>query len=172
MGLPVSIAQPTAAYSIDCAILLCIAGGFPASVECSAAHAEMIRRITPWPIEPPLQLWRCPMGGADKLLPDASENSHEIRFYRKGIEVWQLSKRSMNSSGGRQSEATAVRSFYDDAGNFQRVSVAPLAAPPWVIEQVRLHAGVTLLDDFGNFNAILMRHHDYLGQPSYEWASY
>jgi hypothetical protein len=21
----------------------------------------MIRRITPWPIEPPLQLWRCPM---------------------------------------------------------------------------------------------------------------
>lgn len=25
----------------------------------------MIRRITPWPIEPPLQIWRCPMGSAD-----------------------------------------------------------------------------------------------------------
>jgi hypothetical protein len=23
-----------------------------------------IRRITPWPIEPPLQIWRCPMGAS------------------------------------------------------------------------------------------------------------
>lgn len=37
------------AYPIDCAILLCMAGGFPASVECSRAKAEVIRRITPWP---------------------------------------------------------------------------------------------------------------------------
>ena len=172
MGLPVSMAQPVGAYSIDCAILLCIAGGFPASVECSAAHAEMIRRITPWPIEPPLQFRRCPMGGADKLLPETGETSREIRFYRESIEVWQLSKRSMNSSGGRASETRAVRSFYDAAGNFQRVSVAPLAAPPWVDDQIRIHAGTTLAGDFGNFDAILMRHHDYRGQPSYEWANY
>lgn len=52
---------PADAYQIDCAILLCLAGGFPPSVPCAAAKAEMIRRITPWPIEPPLQLWRCPM---------------------------------------------------------------------------------------------------------------
>lgn len=54
--------QRASAYQIDCAILLCLAGGFPASAPCARAHAEMIRRITPWPIEPPLQLWRCPMG--------------------------------------------------------------------------------------------------------------
>ena len=53
-----------AAYPIDCAILLCLAGGFPPSAPCVAARAEMIRRITPWPIEPPLQPWRCPMQGA------------------------------------------------------------------------------------------------------------
>lgn len=53
--------RPAAAYQIDCAILLCLAGGFPPSEPCARAHAEMIRRITPWPIEPPLQLWRCPM---------------------------------------------------------------------------------------------------------------
>lgn len=53
--------QRASAYQIDCAILLCLAGGFPASQPCTRAHAEMIRRITPWPIEPPLQLWRCPM---------------------------------------------------------------------------------------------------------------
>ena len=51
-------------YPIDCAILLCLSGGWPASVPCSRARAEFIRRITPWPIEPPLQIWRCPMGAS------------------------------------------------------------------------------------------------------------
>lgn len=60
----VSITSPVSAYPIDCAILLCLAGGWPASVECSVARAEFVRRITPWPIEPPLQIWRCPMGSA------------------------------------------------------------------------------------------------------------
>lgn len=87
------------AYPIDCAILLCMAGGFPASAECSAAKAEVIRRITPWPVEPPLQLWRCPMGispeaaalagvalpqlGSDGLTP-------EVRAYRDGIEIFHI----------------------------------------------------------------------------------
>lgn len=53
--------SPAPAYPIDCAILLCLAGGFPPSLPCAAARIEMIRRITPWPIEPPLQIWRCPM---------------------------------------------------------------------------------------------------------------
>jgi len=49
-------------YQIDCAILLCLSGGWPASTPCARARAEFIRRITPWPVEPPLQIWRCPMG--------------------------------------------------------------------------------------------------------------
>lgn len=52
------------AYQIDCAILLCLSGGWPASAPCAAARAEFIRRITPWPVEPPLQIWRCPMRAA------------------------------------------------------------------------------------------------------------
>ena len=72
---------PASAYQIDCAILLCLAGGFPPSAPCTAARAEMIRRITPWPIEPPLQIWRCPMRAgfflpnspfADEPIPVAS----------------------------------------------------------------------------------------------------
>ena len=51
-------------YPIDCAILLCLSGGWPASVPCSRACAEFIRRITPWPVEPSLQIWRCPMGAS------------------------------------------------------------------------------------------------------------
>jgi len=51
-------------YQIDCAILLCLSGGWPASTPCARARAEFIRRITPWPVEPPLQIWRCPMGAS------------------------------------------------------------------------------------------------------------
>ena len=45
--------KPSRAYDMDCAILLCMAGGFPPSAVCAAAYAEMIRRITPWPVRPP-----------------------------------------------------------------------------------------------------------------------
>ncbi len=58
------LAAPAAAYPVDCAILLCLVGGWPFSAECGEARAEFIRRITPFPVEPPLQLWRCPMGGS------------------------------------------------------------------------------------------------------------
>ena len=60
-------------YPIDCAILLCLSGGWPASVPCARARAEFIRRITPWPVEPPLQIWRCPMGAS--FHPDSGRNS-------------------------------------------------------------------------------------------------
>lgn len=56
-------------YQIDCAILLCLSGGWPASVPCARARAEFIRRITPWPVEPPLQIWRCPMGASFNVDP-------------------------------------------------------------------------------------------------------
>lgn len=67
-------------YQIDCAILLCLSGGWPASVPCTRARAEFIRRITPWPVEPPLQIWRCPMGAAYTVDPDTltSERIYEI----------------------------------------------------------------------------------------------
>jgi len=41
------------AYDIDCAIMLCMAGGFPPSAVCARAYRTMIRRITPWPSRPP-----------------------------------------------------------------------------------------------------------------------
>ena len=64
-------------YPIDCAILLCLSGGWPASVPCARARAEFIRRITPWPVEPPLQIWRCPMGASYETSP-ASNNTDRI----------------------------------------------------------------------------------------------
>lgn len=65
LALLVSAPEPVAAqsYQVDCAILLCLAGGWPGSAPCAHARMVFIRRITPWPVEPPLQIWNCPMGG-------------------------------------------------------------------------------------------------------------
>lgn len=62
LAVNMPMATPAHAYQVDCAILLCLAGGWPASAPCAHARAVFIRRITPWPVEPPLQIWRCPMG--------------------------------------------------------------------------------------------------------------
>ena len=69
-------------YQIDCAILLCLSGGWPASVPCARARAEFIRRITPWPVEPPLQIWRCPMGAAYTTDPQTltADRIYDILF--------------------------------------------------------------------------------------------
>lgn len=64
VGVSLPIPARAQTYPIDCAILLCLSGGWPASVPCARARAEFIRRITPWPVEPPLQIWRCPMGAS------------------------------------------------------------------------------------------------------------
>ncbi len=60
-----SFAPATAqAYCIDHAILLCMAGGFPANAVCNQAKSVMIARVTPIPSTPPLQLWRCPLSAS------------------------------------------------------------------------------------------------------------
>jgi len=80
-GLAVTSA-PARAYPVDCAILLCLAGGWPSSAPCAQARAEFIRRITPWPVEPPLQIWRCPMGAAYNTPAPRSpmERLHDAAF--------------------------------------------------------------------------------------------
>ena len=95
MGATVLSAAPQSAdaYPIDCAILLCLAGGWPANPHCDAARAEFVRRITPWPVEPPLQIWRCPMGGRGSglpsaaLLPSPADASDERSTSPAGIDI-------------------------------------------------------------------------------------
>src|SRR5690606_21654629 len=76
----------------------CMAGGFPASTECADAKIEVIRRITPLPVEPPLQLWRCPMRldasiaakiGVSMVLGSDGLNA-ETRAIRDGIEIYHI----------------------------------------------------------------------------------
>jgi len=64
VGLAVGAPRTAQAYQIDCAILICLAGGWPATAECVDARETFIERITPSPIEPPLQIWNCPLSAS------------------------------------------------------------------------------------------------------------
>ena len=66
ISLGVLTPLPALAYPIDCLILLCMPSGFSVT-ECAPAKAEVVRRVTPWPIEPPLQVWNCPMSKATDM---------------------------------------------------------------------------------------------------------
>ncbi len=69
------------AYDIDCKVILCIAGGFPA--ECGDAYAYMIKRITRFP-DPLSPFGFCPMS-------DGSEyEAHNVsyRYLRNGSEAY------------------------------------------------------------------------------------
>lgn len=144
-GATASVA-PAQAYPIDCAILLCMAGGFPASVECTRAKAEVIRRITPWPVEPPLQLWRCPMSisredaalagialpslGPDGLTP-------EVRGYRDGIEIYHVRfTRTFDREAGEWvNDRTQVGGYAKD-GSFAWGGGSFATGPEWLAEAV------------------------------------
>ena len=89
-------------YPIDCAILLCLSGGWPASVPCARARAEFIRRITPWPIEPPLQIWRCPMAISLKSTqsPDIKERITQL-YFRADVQRSGMGRQNANEVGKR-----------------------------------------------------------------------
>lgn len=91
-GLSLPMPARAQTYPIDCAILLCLSGGWPASVPCARARAEFIRRITPWPVEPPLQIWRCPMGATYETSPPVNSEGRIFEAFFQS-----------NSTGPRQS---------------------------------------------------------------------
>lgn len=78
------------AYEVDCAILLCLSGGWPASTECNHARAVFIQRITPWPVEPPLQIWRCPMGAAMNISPEETPSARVFNFAFDDAPRWSV----------------------------------------------------------------------------------
>lgn len=117
LGLAVAPALPAAAYPVDCAILLCLAGGWPASAECAHARAVFIRRITPWPVEPPLQIWNCPMhaslrdmGGTEfaHRLFDVAE-SRGILGEQSALPDSSLSDRRLTTGRGSKTEPAVLR---------------------------------------------------------------
>lgn len=96
---------------IDCAILLCMGSGFPSDGDgvCSAAKAEVVRRVTPNPhSEPPLQIWNCPLGASFQPL----ESSQPMARIHKAAEIRQ------DADEGFAKLWDAVIPGVDDAGTF------------------------------------------------------
>ena len=159
-------------YPIDCAILLCLAGGFPTSAECTAARIEMIRRVTPWPVEPPLQLWNCPLRASGlPPLPNTGRDglTDQIRGYRDGIEVYHVNYRAQRNSGGVEVFDSTQRGVYDENGDFHWTSVRLQDTPSWVRSRAGFHGG----EHPGTRRGIAMRTADYNGQISEViWEAY
>ena len=155
--------RPASAYQIDCAILLCLAGGFPPSEPCALARAEMIRRITPWPIEPPLQLWRCSMRAGlpmsepakpwvtealftprpipDPLdLPESSSRlwkafGEDVTDYVMAIKVYDLTyRRHRNRDGDCIVSANLRMGTYDRNWDFHWGRAALSISPDWFFD--------------------------------------
>ena len=169
-------AKAAHAYPIDCAILLCLAGGFPASAECTAAKAEVIRRITPWPVEPPLQLWHCPLGNDGMSFPgrDGLDGvAPAVAKYRDAIELWQLSKHVTYGSGGRDVHVGMTRYGYSPSGDFVQLPTGSGEMPQWLDDEIRRRTGNTFNGEYGRgFRSIVLRMQNYTGAYSTEWVSY
>lgn len=141
LAMTLAAGNPASAYPIDCAILLCLGGGFPPSAECTAAKAEMIRRVTPWPIEPPLQVWRCPMGGN---LPSSPETGADIPLggrefdFIRAMKVYAIdyAAYSTTTHDGDRDVCHVTRNRnqigeYDDNGAFTWSGVRVTEIPQW-----------------------------------------
>lgn len=188
LAVLIALAAPQAAkaYPVDCAILLCLAGGWPASAECAHARAVFIRRITPWPIEPPLQIWRCPMGismnvplqsrpsPAQIILAQVSEGRADIDIsglefdFVRSIRVWDVRYYS-HQERGRDDECTeqfAMRlGSYGAQGEFDWRHTTPAAAPTWVIPSRRCSPS-----NWRRGVGVEWEDHD--GNHGYEWVAY
>lgn len=179
LGLATAATLPLAAeaYPIDCAILLCLAGGFPASAECAAAKAEMIRRITPFPIEPPLQLWNCPMRGSAGIpVPGIGVDglTADTRQYRDGIEIYQISYRQWRGGGDTNVSDGSKIGRYDSNGDFAWHPTSMQEAPSWIFDATGVDEN-TVRNQIGTimmWRGVLMRWHDYEGTTSTEWVPY
>ncbi|MDT1064679.1 hypothetical protein RM190_22680 [Paracoccus sp. CPCC 101403] len=172
----IAVPSGSPAYPIDCAILLCLAGGFPASTECTPAKVEMIRRITPFPVEPPLQLWNCPMGGGGGLPTGEGPRQlpPEVRAYRDAIELYHIDYSQKRGGGDMHIRDRSRQGRYDVAGNLSWSKMEMREAPSWIFavtggdeQKVKSGFGTIMF-----WRGVLMRWRDYQGKTSEEWVPY
>lgn len=123
-------------YQIDCAILLCLAGGWPASTPCTRARAEFMRRITPWPVEPPLQIWRCPMRVSQVQINRDIERRYDSRSDLRHISISPLATEIYRSAGPVQIEPRLRNSTY--------TSPSALWSPGSMVQRVQDRADIDI----------------------------
>jgi len=168
--------QAAKAYQVDCAILLCLAGGWPASAECAHARAVFIRRITPWPIEPPLQIWRCPMGVSERAPLQSTTPKIWEASNQSGQQLAQVILAQVVEGGadidierGRDDDCSESYNMrlgtYGTQGEFGWQRTTPAAAPKWVLPSRRCASS--------NWRrGVGVKWEDHEGNHGYEWVGY
>lgn len=157
---------PARSYPIDCAILLCLSGGFPSSAECVAAKATMLQRIAPPVPRPPLQLWNCPMGGGGpetlRIAVGADGLAPEVRSIRDGIEIYWVRYRAWRGSGDLHVTDQTRRGSYGDDGSFHWQPADLASSPDWLLHDLGMpRASLDQLSYFLPIRAIAIRWRDH-----------
>ena len=166
--------KPARAYDMDCAIMLCMAGGFPPSAVCAAAYREMIRRITPWPVRPPFGI--CSFAALPVALggpggeEDLDISGPEFAWLRKTRVYWWYGS-SNNRQDGERRYTWWLRSC-DGENRRCRYLGFVLASPrPW--------PGTFLTDNgqevpvYGSGRAVMLEYGDFDGVMDHSaWHRY
>lgn len=152
------------AYPIDCAIILCMPAGFPSSAECSAAKAEVIRRLAKFPPEPPIQIWRCPMNGGGGG-GGATDNS-SVSAFSESVAMYRFQQRTYNSSGGSETIQSIVKWSYSSGNYWGAVDVTNHVEPE-IYEAMRSHTG-----DTPWLNGYMLTWAGYDGQLGSSWLNF
>ena len=162
------------AYDMDCAILLCMAGGFPSSAVCSAAHAEMIRRITPWPSQPPFGV--CTYAAVPVALggTGGSENldisTPEYRWVRRTRVIWWRGKRWHSDEYGDQ-WSWSIRTCNHEGRGCRLLDWVWASNEPWPLTVMTENGQVVTTP--GSGQAVMIEYGDHEGTLGYtRWQRY
>lgn len=173
--------KPVRAYDMDCAIILCMAGGFPSSTVCSAAYAEMIRRITPWPSLPPFGVCTYAAMPVSQGGPGGLEaldvSTHEYAWLHRTRVLWWRGRSYTRKDEPRQWD-WSVKSCDHENRNCHFIVQVRGAYRPWPIS-FRSENGQTVptprkggVWSFSS-RAVMMEYSDYDGALDFtDWVHY
>ncbi|MGN7963924.1 hypothetical protein [Brucella sp. 22210] len=161
-----------------------------------AAKAEVIRRITPIPVEPPLQVWRCPMKidpsvaaaiGMSASQINQAGYTKEVLDIQNGVEMYDITyRRRRDRDGETISESTKKGVYGNDRFDWARASY--IKGPEWLAEatggyrspvyayggrdqQIRRKVGEENAN-VSSFRTIVMRFKDYEGRYQTQTVPY
>ena len=178
----VGLHKPASAYDMDCAIMLCMAGGFPPSAVCSAAYARMIQRITPWPSLPPFGI--CTFAAMPVALGgpggegELDTSSPEYEWLNRTHVIW-FTGRSYEPKDESRQWSWSIRSCDRENRTCRNIQSVHGSPTPWP-ETLLAESGQIILSPqsergFGNFfsRAIMVEFGDYQGNMDHsEWFRY
>ena len=173
MILPLN-AKSSRAYDIDCAIMLCMAGGFPPSAVCANAYRVMIRRILPWPSRPPFGICTyaaipISLGGPGGEV-DLNTASSDYDWLNKTRVLWWRARRHHNRDGDRL-YSWSLRSCDGENRTCRYIAGRYGSHQPWPSTFTSENGQV--ISTSGTGRAMMMEYGDYEGTMDHsEWYSY